>query len=209
MTAADRAALYARPGLLAPSVADQLGQLRAFAARHGWPVREFVEADVAAGTAWDACWAALRQRHCRVLVVASLDRLGLPLGALLRTVHELTEAGVRLVSLGEGVDTAAPQGRAFADCCAVLVGYERALHAERTRAGLGRARQRGRRLGNQAHFFDKERATRLRDQGLGQIRIARELGVGVGRVHRWVKDEYLPPGQRAAASASAEGPATG
>ena len=34
---------------------------------------------------------------------------------------------------------------------------------------------------------------KLRDQGWGQIRIARELGVGVGRVNRWVQEEYLPP----------------
>ena len=48
-------------------------------------------------------------------------------------------------------------------------------------------------LGNPARFFDKERATRLRDHGWGQIRIARALGVGMGRVHRWVKEEYRPP----------------
>jgi DNA invertase Pin-like site-specific DNA recombinase len=187
------AALYARPGPLSPSVTDQLQQLRAFAARHGWPTRDFVEGDVAARTAWDACLGSLREGLCRVLVVASLDRLGLRLPALLGTVSELAGAGVRLIALGEGVDASAPRGRWFTDCCAVLVGYERALHAERTRAGMHRARGRGQRIGNQARVFDKERATRLRDQGWGQIRIAQALGVGVGRVHRWVKEEYRPP----------------
>ena len=46
-------------------------------------------------------------------------------------------------------------------------------------------------------FFDKERATELRDEGWGQIRIARELGIGVGRVNEWVRDEYIPLDQRA------------
>ena len=40
------------------------------------------------------------------------------------------------------------------------------------------------------------KATELRDQGWGQIRIARELGVGVGRVSQWVQEEYLPPDRR-------------
>jgi hypothetical protein len=44
--------------------------------------------------------------------------------------------------------------------------------------------------------FDTDTATALRDQGWGQIRIARKLGVGVGRVNRWVRDEYVPPGRR-------------
>src|SRR5947209_6733411 len=67
-----------------------------------------------------------------------------------------------------------------------------ARHAERTKGGVEGARRRGTRIGNQAVVFDKERAPQLRDRGWGQIRIARELGVGVGRVHRWVQEEYRP-----------------
>jgi DNA invertase Pin-like site-specific DNA recombinase len=192
------AALYARPGPLAPSVTDQFRELQGFAAQHSWPTREFADGDVASHTSWDACLDALRKRQCRILVVTSLDRLGLRLMALLDTVSELTQSGVRLIALGEGIDTSVPKGQAFTHCCVVLVGYDRALHAERTSAGMGRARERGRRIGNQARFFDKEWATRLRDQGWGQIRIARALGVGVGRVHRWVKEEYRPPEVRPA-----------
>jgi DNA invertase Pin-like site-specific DNA recombinase len=58
------------------------------------------------------------------------------------------------------------------------------------------ARARGSQIGPRKRPFDAERATQLRDQGWGQIRIARELGVGVGRVNRWVKEEYLPPERR-------------
>ena len=58
------------------------------------------------------------------------------------------------------------------------------------------AKARGSKIGNQKKFFDKTKAAELRDQGWGQIRIARELGVGVGRVNRWAQEEYLPPDSR-------------
>ena len=32
----------------------------------------------------------------------------------------------------------------------------------------------------------------MRDRGLGQIKIARALGVGVGRVNAWANEEYVP-----------------
>jgi DNA invertase Pin-like site-specific DNA recombinase len=121
------AALYARPGPLVPSIADQL---QTSATQHCWSTREFADGDFASHKSWDAYLEALRLRQCRILVVASLDRLGMRLVALLDTVSELAVAGVRVISLGEVVDTSAPEGRGFTDCCAVLVAYERALHAE-------------------------------------------------------------------------------
>jgi DNA invertase Pin-like site-specific DNA recombinase len=192
MTAPTTAALYVRPSPLALPVEEQLLKLRALAARYGWHPHDFVESDAEASATWEACLRGLRDRDCQVLVVASLDRLGLRLPVLLRVVDELVGIGVRILAVAEAVDTGSSEGRAFADSCRLLLGFERARHVERTRAGMEWARRRGSRVGNQAGSFDKERATALRDRGWGQIRIARELGVGVGRVHRWVKEEYRP-----------------
>ena len=55
------------------------------------------------------------------------------------------------------------------------------------------AKARGSQIGPRKGYFDKEIATHLRDLGWGQIKIARELGVGVGRVNEWVRVEYIPP----------------
>ncbi len=74
----------------------------------------------------------------------------------------------------------------------VLADYELSMIRERTRAGLRAARARGSQVGKVKLYFDKDKATQLRDQGWGQIKIARELGIGVGRVNQWVRDEYIP-----------------
>jgi transcriptional regulator with XRE-family HTH domain len=52
------------------------------------------------------------------------------------------------------------------------------------------AKARGRQIGNRRRYFDKKRAAELRSRGWGQIKIARELGVGVGRVNKWICEEY-------------------
>jgi len=65
---------------------------------------------------------------------------------------------------------------------------------------LRSARLRGSQIGQkrwfQQRYFDKKKATKLRDRGWSQIAIARELGIGLGRVIQWDWEEYLPPDQR-------------
>ena len=51
-------------------------------------------------------------------------------------------------------------------------------------------------LANPDARISVEEATRLRDRNVGQQKIAKLLGVGVGRVNVWCKDEYLPPEKR-------------
>ena len=63
---------------------------------------------------------------------------------------------------------------------------------DRTKSGMRAAKARGSQIGPKKHHFDKEKAARLREQGWGQIKIAKELGVGIGRVNQWVKEEYIP-----------------
>ena len=78
----------------------------------------------------------------------------------------------------------------------VLAGYELSIIREQTKAGMRAAKARGSQIGRKRVFFDKEKATALRDMGWGQIQIAQELGIGIGRVNQWVREEYVPPERR-------------
>ena len=51
---------------------------------------------------------------------------------------------------------------------------------------IAAAKAKGKKLGNPRKHFDKKRATELRKAGWGQIRIAKELGVGVGTINKWL-----------------------
>jgi len=61
---------------------------------------------------------------------------------------------------------------------------ERGLIVERVKSGLRNARAKGKTLGRPKRVLDTKRIAALRAQGVGWKRIASELGVGVGTIHR-------------------------
>jgi DNA invertase Pin-like site-specific DNA recombinase len=71
--------------------------------------------------------------------------------------------------------------------CGVFAEFERAMIVERVKAGLERARAQGKRLGRPRVLPQVERKVlKARAAGKGFIKIAREIGVGVGTVRRIV-----------------------
>ena len=61
---------------------------------------------------------------------------------------------------------------------------ERSLIAESVRAGLRNARAKGKTLGRPRTMVDANAVGRLRSQGATWRGIAKQLGVGIGIVHR-------------------------
>ena len=92
-----------------------------------------------------ACLKALRPGD--TLVVWKLDRLGRDLRHLVNIVHDLTARGIDLKVLtgqGAAIDTTTASGKLVFGIFAALAEFERELMSERTVAGLGAARARGR-----------------------------------------------------------------
>ena len=202
--------IYARVSTDEQNPDAQLRDLREYAGNRGWKsVKEYVDLGVSGAKdsrpKWNELWDAIQKGRVHVLVVHALDRLGRSLPHLVKILATLSERNITLVSYRENLDLSTAQGRLIAGIFSVLAEYELNIIRERTRAGMRSAKARGSKIGNQKRFFDKMKATELRDQGWGQIRIARELGVGVGRVNRWAQEEYLPPDRRNELSLTREG----
>jgi len=199
MARAPQVAIYARVSTDEQSVDAQLRDLREFAQHRGWSIprdREFVDAGFSGSKdsrpAWNECWDAIQKSRVNILLVHALDRLGRSLPHLVKIISTLSERNVSLISFRENIDLSTATGRMVAGFFSVLADYELAMIRERTKAGMRAAKARGSKIGKRKRFFDKKRATTLRDKGLGQIKIARELGIGVGRVNEWVRNEYVP-----------------
>lgn len=143
-----------------------------------------------------ACLKALRNGDA--LVVWKLDRLGRSLKHLVETVDGLNERGVGLKVLtgrGAQLDTTSPSGRLVFGIFAALAEFERALIAERTRAGLAAARARGRRGGRPR----KMTAAKIRmamaamaDRAARPGEIARGLGVTTTTLYDYVNGDGSP-----------------
>lgn len=94
------------------------------------------------------------------LYVWRLDRLGRSLKNIIDLVLSLSDKGIIIKGITDGVDTSTMNGRLFLNIMASLSEYERELIRERTNAGLQAARARGR-LGGRPKGYTKETVSKL------------------------------------------------
>jgi DNA invertase Pin-like site-specific DNA recombinase len=123
-----------------------------------------------------------------MLVIWKLDRLGRSVKGLVDLVGELSDQGIQFKSLTDSIDTSTPSGRFFFHVMASLAQMERELIVERTRAGLAAAKQQGRTGGRKRRMTDSkiESAKKLLASGMSPREVAKNLGVSVPTLYRWV-----------------------
>lgn len=127
-------------------------------------------------------------REGDTLVVWKLDRLGRSVKQLVELVSDLHKQNVQFKSLTDSIDTGTPSGRFFFHVMASLAEMERDLIVERTRAGLDVARQLGRKGGRKPKMTDSkiESAKKLLASGVPPKDVAKNLGVSVPTLYRWL-----------------------
>ncbi|EDW9104166.1 recombinase family protein [Salmonella enterica] len=127
-------------------------------------------------------------REGDTLVVWKLDRLGRNVKQLVDMVGELHRQGIQFKSLTDAIDTGTPAGRFFLHVMASLAEMERELIIERTRAGLDAAKQLGRKGGRKPKMTSSkiESAKKLLASGIPPRDVAKDLGVSVPTLYRWL-----------------------
>lgn len=132
-------------------------------------------------------------REGDILVVWKLDRLGRSVKHLVDLVGALHRQGVQFKSLTDSIDTSTPAGRFFFHVMASLAEMERELMVERTCAGLEAARLLGRKGGRKRQMTDSKVASakQLLTSGVPPKEVARNLGVSLPTLYRWVPASSL------------------
>jgi DNA invertase Pin-like site-specific DNA recombinase len=127
-------------------------------------------------------------REDDTLVVWKLDRLGRSVKQLVDLVGDLHKQSIQFKSLTDAIDTGSPSGRFFFHVMASLAEMERELTVERTRAGLEVARQLGRKGGRKPKMTNSkiESARKLLASGIPPRDVAKNLGVSIPTLYRWV-----------------------
>ena len=191
-TKTKRVALYARVSTDQQSTENQLMQLRAVAERHGWTVvTEYVDDGVSGAKGreqrpqFDALLRGVARREFDMVAAWSVDRLGRSLQDLVGFLTDLQAKRVDLFLHQQALDTTTPAGRMLFQMLGVFAEFERTMIVERVNAGLARARAKGVTLGRPRTAPAVEaRIRKLAAQGMGKLKIARTLGVGVSVAQR-------------------------
>ncbi len=185
-------ALYARVSTDGQSTENQLRELRAAIARHGWSiVAEYVDHGISGAKGrkdrprFDALLHAVARKEFDMVAAWSVDRLGRSLQDLVGFLGDLQSKRVDLYLHQQALDTSTPSGKAMFGMLGVFAEFERTIIQERVKAGLARARAKGKTLGRPKTGPKVEAKIReLAVQGMGKGKIARTLGIGTSVAQR-------------------------
>jgi DNA invertase Pin-like site-specific DNA recombinase len=185
-----RVAFYVRVSTTEQTTANQLDELQGVAERRDWNVvAVFEDAGISGAKGrdkrpgLDKLLRAVTRREVDYVAAWSVDRLGRSLHDLCATFEEI-HAGADLYLHQQGIDTKTPAGKAMFHMLGVFAEFERAIIRERVNAGLARAKAQGKQLGRRRDDDKAEEIMRLRAQGIGVNKIARQLSCGVSMVQR-------------------------
>ena len=202
-----RVALYARVSTAnnGQDPALQTRELREYCERRGWLITdEYVDAGFSGAKdsrpELNRLMSDAHRRRFDTILVWKLDRFGRSLRHLVNALAELEARGIAFVSLRDNLDLSTPSGRLMFQIIGAMAEFERALIAERVKAGMRNARAKGRRIGRPSRIpltedLRKEIAVAYQ-RGEGSFRaLAARFGCSLGTVQRLVG---LYPGLRAA-----------
>jgi DNA invertase Pin-like site-specific DNA recombinase len=206
MAKAKRAALYVRVSTDQQTVENQIAELQQVANRRGWTVVEvYRDAGISGAKGrdkrlgLDAMLNDASRRKFDVVMSWAIDRLGRSLIDLLATIQHLEAVGVDLYLDQQHIDTTTPMGKLLFQITGAFAEFERSMIRLRVRAGLAPIKAkvaRGEKFTSKAGVVrsrlgrpgaapeDVEEAKRRLKKGEGILRVAKELGLGTGTVHR-------------------------
>ena len=120
--------------------------------------------------------------------ITRTDRLARSILDLQLIVKELTEKGVSLVATEQLISTKDATSKCFLDMLGVFAEFETNIRKERQMEGIAKAKAKGVYKGGKKRI-DVAEIRRLKNEGLGATKIAKELNIHRDSVYRLLKEE--------------------
>jgi DNA invertase Pin-like site-specific DNA recombinase len=118
-----------------------------------------------------------------VLMVTRIDRLARSIGDLQDIVRTIRARGAALKATEQPIDTSTAAGKCFLDMLGVFAEFETNLRRERQLEGIARAKAEGVYKGRPP-TIDSAEILKLKKQGLGASKIAKQLNICRASVYR-------------------------
>ncbi len=186
-TSIPRVAVYARVSTSDQSTDSQLLDLRRYFFERGWKLfNEYCDNGIS-GTkssrpALNQLMNDAKKRRFDVVLVWRFDRFARSTKHLILALEEFRNLGIDFVSYQENIDTRSPLGSAIFTIISAVAQLERDIIAERVKAGLRQAKERGKRIGRPEISVDKDQIQRLRAEGRSLREIAQQVGISHTKV---------------------------
>ena len=191
-----RVALYARVSTESQTTDNQLMELRLVAERMGWDiVGEFVDHAISGAKgrdqrpAFDKLQKGAVRKDFDMVAAWSVDRLGRSLQDLVNFLGDIQTSKVDLYLHQQGINTETPTGKLMFQMIGMFAEFERTIIKERVISGIARSRLTGTKSGKPHGRPTKltnpdPQIRQLRAEGLGMLKIAKQLGIGTSTVQR-------------------------
>lgn len=130
-------------------------------------------------------------RECDTVYIESISRLARNTLDFLKIVEQLTEKGIKLISLKESIDTSTPQGKFMLSVFAALSQLERDTIKQRQREGIDLALQQKRPYGRpRVEIDDKFKAVykQWRSGNITAVEAMKQLGMKKNTFYNRVQD---------------------
>ncbi len=190
------AAIYARVSTEDQKYEMQLHELKAYAARMGWQIVEYVE-KASSGKlrpVFERLLSDARLRKFDVVLVWKIDRFARSTKQFLDSVLALDNYGIRFIAVTQNIDTDQqnPMGKFLMHILAAVAELERSIIVDRVRAGVAEAKRQGKHCGRPARVFPRDQAAKLRAAGWSWRAMERKLGIPQATLRLALKNSPKP-----------------
>ena len=176
---------------------NQIAQLREYAEKSGWDIVDIITDVCSGGTAAEQrqglskVFSLANRKKFDVLLFWSLDRFSREGSRkILEYLTRLDSCCIKWHSYTEQfISSCGIFADAIIAIMSTLARQEKIRIQERTKAGLERAKRKGKVLGR-PQSIDREKILNLRSQGLSMRKIAAELGISAPRVCQIINAYY-------------------
>lgn len=192
-TQTKKVAIYCRVSTTDQNIDIQLTDLRRYSLSRGWIIqKEYLDKGVSGSKesrpALDALMTDARKRLFDIVLVWRFDRFARSSRHLAIALDEFGHLGVDFVSYNEQLDTSGAMGKAMFTIIGAMAELERGIIAERVRAGLRRAREKGKIFGRPRVEIAPEKLKDMQKRGYSVRKIAMALGVPKSTVQHKIMD---------------------
>lgn len=187
-----KAAIYARCSTNKQDLDMQLFDLRDFCNRNSYEIfKEYTDIESGSKEQRNGLNQLMEDAHKKlfdIVLVWRFDRFSRSLKQLVTSLEYLRSKGIKFISYNDNIDTTTPVGEAMFGMVGVMAQFERRIIQERVRAGLNKARAKGKKLGRPNAQVNRFKVRQLRNDGLPLREIGKQLNISYVTVRNILKN---------------------